>query len=405
MGADISATANVDELIEEETTAAGGTIDVETDRRTERYPLHIAFCVDRSGSMGQEMEPDGLIGTVGEFVSGETTKMDVARAGLTDAIDQLSSRDAFGVTAFNGSSTTVVGATPGDDTERAKRAVDDLEAGGGTDIAAGLAESRDLLSNMSDEDAVAWIVLISDGQGSVPADRTLEREYSDAGIVIQAAGVGTDYNRAEMLNLAQRTQGELEDITAARALKRFFTGEVQRARDTVARGAEVTIEPADFVTVDEVYYRLGQQTSTIDPEWRQGNCVVDLGDVSAETPPQIAFEMEATPPEVGLNVALATVTLETDRDRASDEITVTVDRRLTSDLAAETSDEIAGVSRSDPDPTPERITMKAEQKAQQGDIDDARRYLEANAEHLSREEYETAERRIDDCDVAGLSRS
>lgn len=408
MTVSIDATTNVEEVFVDETTTANGIIDFEIGQRTREYPLHIAFCIDRSGSMRQSMETDNLVSVVKDtFLDTDgTSKMEVAKSGLKKAIKELSAQDKFGVVSFESNASVDIAPTSGSDTRQAITAIDDLDPGGGTDIADGLDKSRNLLRRMPNEEAVEWIVLISDGEGTVPHDGRLDSKYSDEGIVIQAAGVGDDYDRQQMLNLAQRTQGELEDIASGKALQEFFSQEVRKAREVVARGAEMTLEPNDFVSIDDVYYRLVDQTSTIDPAWRGNTCVLDLGDVNQKNPPQIVFDMEITPNSHGANVELAEATLQTDEGSATDDIAVTVDRKLTSGLGTKDTEEESGIEPTDPDPVPEKIIMKAEQKAQNGHIDGARNYLEKNREYLTESEYAEAEQRIDDVDLSsGLGKN
>jgi Mg-chelatase subunit ChlD len=405
MGIDISATANVEEVFVDEETSANGTIDFEIGGRTREYPLHIVFCIDTSGSMSNSISAEGLVDLAVEQLTGggsDRSKMDVAKSGLKKAIGQLSSRDTFGVVSFSSSASTKINPTAGNDTRQAESAVESLSAGGGTSIDAGLSRSRDMLDRMPNENAVEWIVLISDGKGSVPTAGELERNYSEEGIVIQAAGVGDGYDRQQMLELAQRTQGELEDISSGRALQSFFSEEVQNARNVVALGAELTIEPSDIVDINELYYSLAEMTSTIDPEWRGGNCVIDLGDVDQKNPPQVVFGMDIRPNEVDLSARLARAVLRTDSDTASDEITVTVDEDISG--LGPIDDGPDEPVKPDPETPPEFVIKKISTLAQEGELEKARRYLEDNESALPAQRYREAKELIDEQDVPGLGK-
>jgi len=407
MALNVSASANVDEVFLDETMNANGTIDIQIPSRTREYPLHIVFCIDKSGSMRQSMTAGGLFGSVAEQVTGSEgkPKMNVAKEGLKKAIGRLSKKDSFGVVSFSSSANEEVGATSGSNIRKAKRSVDQLSTGGGTSIDAGLRKSRNLLNSMSNEEAVEWIVLISDGKGHVPSDSDLQRHYSSEGIVIQAAGVGDEYDRQQMLNLAQKTQGELEDIGSARGLKQFFAEEVQNARDVVALDTELSIDPSPIISINEVYYSLAEQTSTVDPEWRQGKCIIDLGDVNQQNPPQVVFDMDIHPNEVDLEAQLVEAVLRTDEDSDRDNINVVVDR---SSGITPTDDESDGntstISKVDPTPDPDFIVKKVSTLSQEGKLDEAKWYLENNKEHLPQSKYAEAQDLIDDGDVSGLGK-
>lgn len=408
MSLDVDASANVEEVLLDETTSANGTIDIQIPSRTQEYPLHIVFCIDRSGSMSSTMTAGGLFGTVTEQVIGSDgkAKMDVAKEGLNKAIGKLSSKDSFGVVSFSNSATQEVGVTSGNNTHSAKQTVNQLSSGGGTSIDAGLRESRMLLNKMPNEEAVEWIVLISDGKGSAPSDHDLERHYSSEGIVIQAAGVGDGYDRQQMLDLAQQTQGELEDIGSARGLQKFFGEEVQNARNVVALGADLSIRPSSIVSINEVYYSLAEQTSTVDPEWQNGNCVLDLGDVDQQNPPQVVFDMTISPNEVDLEAELIDAVLRTEEASANDDITVVVDRQASglTPTDDDTDDEGSTTSKIEPKPDPDFIVKKVSTLSQEGKLNEAEQYLEENKEHLPQSKYSEAQDLINEGDVSGLGK-
>jgi Mg-chelatase subunit ChlD len=407
MGLDISASTNLDEIFVGQDATANGSVNFEITGRTQEYPLHIAFCVDTSGSMSSEVDATGLTGIVKTALSDSDgpTKMDVAKGGLKKALGELSRDDSFGIVSFSSSASTAVSHTTGNRAGQVTSDIESMSASGGTSIDDGLLQSRKMLDRMPSEEAVEWIVLISDGKGSVPRDWELEQNYSDEGIVIQAAGVGDGYDRKQMLSLAQQTQGELEDIESPKNLGQFFKREVQNAKQVVALDAELELHPSDITNINEVYYSLAEQTSTVDPSWRGDTCVVDLGDVNHENPPEVVLEMDVNPEsssDVDLSATLVEAVLSTRRDSARDEMTTTVDlapKVSGSDDDGEKAEaEVSGLA-----PDPEFILKKVSTLSQDGKLDEARRYLENNKQHLSQRKYQEAKDMIDEGDVAGLS--
>lgn len=409
MGLDINASTNLDEIFVGQGTTANGSVNFEITGRNKEYPLHIAFCVDTSGSMSQEIDASGLSGIVKAALSDSDgpSKMDVAKEGLKNALSELSSDDRFGIVSFSSSASTPVSSTSGSRAGGVDSDIDSMSAGGGTSIDAGLEQSREMLKRMPSEEAVEWIVLISDGKGSVPRDRELQRDYSDEGIVIQAAGVGDAYDRDQMLSLAQQTQGELEDIKSPKNLGQFFKREVQNAKQVVALDAELELHPSDITTINEVYYSLAEQTSTVDPEWRGDTCVVDLGDVNHENPPEVVLEMDVNPEsssDVDLSATLVEAVLSTRRNSARDEMTTTVDLAQGLEKSPEDENGEADVARPSTSPPPEYIVKKVSTLSQDGKLDEARRYLEENKQHLSERKYQEAKDMIDGGDISGLGK-
>lgn len=403
----VTASTGLEEIVVDQETTATGVVNFDIEGRTREYPLHIVFCIDKSGSMSSGIDTSGLTGIANQILGtgSDVTKMDVAKKGLKKALGQLSGDDTFGVVAFNSDATEVVNPTSGNDTSRAKSNIDSLSPNNGTDISAGLERSRSLLQTMPREEAVEWIVLISDGKGRTPRDSQLQQQYSDAGITIQAAGVGDDYERKELLRVSQQTQGELEHIDSGRGLKQFFAGEVSNARNVVALDAELELKPSTMTTINEVYYSYAEQTSTVEPEWRGRTVALDLGDVNHENPPEVTLEMDVAPEQsdAEMEATLVTAMLQTNEDSASDEMIVTVDPGIGIEKVNE-GGEAGEPEPSAPAPSPEFIVKKVSTLAQKGQTSKARRYLEEHEDDLPSAKYREAKSLIDDDDLSGLSK-
>ncbi|MFB6101465.1 MAG: VWA domain-containing protein [Haloplanus sp.] len=392
MGINITATTNVEEVAVDQETTATGTITFDIPSQSRQYPLQTVFCIDTSGSMNAGMETDGLAGIVKTALLGsgdEAPKIDIAKSGLKKAIDSLSAQDSFGVVPFTSSVGTKIGPESGGGVNQAKSAVDDLEATGGTNIRKGLLASRDLLNRMSSKQAIQWIVLISDGQGSIPSDSELQGKFDDRGITIQSAGIGDGYDRDKMLKVSQQTQGELAHIKSAGQLQNFFQEQIQNARNVVALDAELEIVAHDPVSITELYYTFGEQQSTVDPDWNGNRCVIDLGDINHENPPKVKFEMDITATEPDLATELVTATIRTDDGSASDRIEVIADKRRH-------GLEPVSEEKTEPQPDPDLILQKISTLSQQGDLNEARSVLENNRHVLSQTQYREAEQRLDD---------
>ena len=334
MGIGLDASANTEEVVVDLEMEMTGTIEFDIDKTQRDFPIHIVFCIDTSGSMSASIDADGLTDALLNRGSG-TPKIEVAKEGVIKASQQLSSDDRFGVVAFSSSARTVVSSTPGNKARRVKSNVESLSSGGGTDIQAGLQTSKDLLDEMGRTDAIKWIVLVSDGKGSVPSDRQLRQRYSEQGVTIQAAGVGDDYDPDTLMNVAQQTQGESEHIKSGKGLRKFFREKVTDARNVVALDPELELTPTEATSIREVYYTLGEQQSMVDPEWRGDTCVIDLADVNQEKPPKVMLDLQVEADRADLDVPVVEATLTTKSDRVSDRILVdVVTEHLVDDVTA-----------------------------------------------------------------------
>lgn len=323
MAVHIDASATVDSTLVDQEVSTTATVEIGFDETGRRYPLHIVFCIDTSGSMRAEMSTDGSVRSRRQNSIGGQ-KIAVAKNGLVEASRQLSDDDCFGVVSFSNQASTEIQPTNGDRARRSESDIQALQAGGGTDIRAGLEQSRQLLERMPAEEAIEWIVLISDGQGTVPTNSRLERAYSDVGITIQAAGIGDDYNEDTLRELAHYTQGEQRHIKSPEQLQNFFEEKVRDARDVVALDPSLSLSPSDITTINDVYYTLGDQQSSIDPDWQGGDCHIEMADLNREKPPTVKADLDVRPDEPGLAATLLRATLESGAERVEDEISVEV---------------------------------------------------------------------------------
>jgi Arc/MetJ family transcription regulator len=409
MNLNIKASTNVEHIKATHTITTFGRVNFEVAKRTREYPLHIVFCIDNSHSMGWAMERNILKQFKNQLTGkNNPAKLAVAKKGLKKSLGLLTANDTYGIVAFCANAKVVQEPRSGDTTQGARSNIHALATDGGTDIRTGLKRSRRLLQKMPSEKAVEWIVLISDGQGTIPTDRELQRQYSDAGITIQAAGVGDDYNRQDLLNVSQQTQGELEHIESGRALKKFFANEVKDARNVVALDAELELTPSSMTTINEVYYSYANQTSTIEPERRGRSVVVDLGDVNYQNPPEVTLEMEVEPGEddTAMDATLVTATLQTSEEAVNDEMTTAVKPDIgdkLTQLDEEDGETTGDAETSAPARLPEFIEKKVASHLQEGKTNEARRILNDNKEHLPRKKYNELETRIDDVEEGDFS--
>lgn len=383
----IDATANVDSVLVDETVSATGTIQLDVDGTGGQFPLHIVFCIDTSGSMKAPL-PTGATGGS----TGTIRKIEVAKSGLSEASSQLSGDDTFAVVSFSSGATTTVSPTSGNRASRVESDVASLRPDGGTNITAGLERSRELLQQMPDERAIEWIVLISDGKGSAPLGNRLDSEYAEEGITIQSAGVGTDYDEDTLRELAHRTQGEQRHVGSADQLRSFFEEQVADADEVVALDPSLTLAPSNGTTIEEVYYTLGEQQSSLDPDWRGDTCHIDMADVNREKPPTVKMDMAITPDTPDLSATVLRATLETESGSVEDEITVEVGTAHTLEKVDE------------PAKDEEFILRKITDEAMNEGVEAARNEYRRHREDLSadaKREVESTLRKMEDDEKSG----
>lgn len=395
MGVSITATANTEEVLVDQEATTTGTIEFNIPTQTREYPLHTVFCVDVSGSMNADMDTAGLSGLIKSALTesdGDTPKIEVAKSGVKKAIKNLSSNDSFGVVTFANSVQDTIGPASGQSSRSERKAVGNLNANGGTNIKKGLLAARRMLGQMPSERAIQWIVLVSDGEGSIPSNSQLKNKFTNDGITIQSAGIGEGYNRKKMLKVSQQTQGELEHIKSPKQLQDFFGKQIQSARKIAALSAELEIVPGVDASINDVYYTFSEQQSTVDPNWQGESCTIDLGDINSKNPPKVKLEVDITASEPDLETELFTATIQTDSDRDSDKATVIADKQRHRLEPVEGEEK---ATQPEPAVDPEFVLQKISTLGQQGKLGEARNVLEDNRDVLSSSQYQEAEQRLD----------
>src|SRR5690606_8128131 len=122
--------------------------------------------------------------------------------------------------------------------------IDMLQAGGGTNIPAGLSSAAEALSS-APPSMVRRLVLISDGlDGSGLAPQQVQaavRARAGAGMTTSSLGVGVDYDERFLTGVADAGRGNYDLVAQGRALTAFLGRELEQASATVADRTELTL--------------------------------------------------------------------------------------------------------------------------------------------------------------------
>jgi len=174
-------------------------------------------------------------------VSGSTREgLSVQKAIALDVLDQLGDENEVGVVAFNFQAYRV--ATPQPLSENRETVADRirrLDAGGATDIAAGLRGAADLLG-----DERGTVILISDGvDGSATVPAAADRLGSE-GVRVVAVGVGDRTNAPRLQEIARLSGGTYLRADETQRLRILFGGTSRQFEGT---GLTI-VDPNTFLT-------------------------------------------------------------------------------------------------------------------------------------------------------------
>ncbi|MEF8906543.1 MAG: VWA domain-containing protein [Haloarculaceae archaeon] len=353
------------ELDRSEVAASGssvtGSVRIEPGMTDADARRHVALCLDTSGSM-----------------SGE--KIERVREGVRWVFGYLAEDDHLSIVGFDDDVEVLLPATQWGTIalDDADAVVQDLRAGGGTDILAGLEAAHGTLSDLpTGPDVGRRILLLSDGRDETPTAAFGEfarRVRREDGIAIPAAGIGDFYDEETIRTVAIASDAEWVHLSRAADIENFFGRKVETLRTVVAPSPNLELALPPGAEVGEVYLRRPQvRVANFE---RVGDAVrVFLPDLLEFETQEVVFTVETPPCEAGGRVTLVDVTLNTPGEAANTAVAVD----CVADPAGETRVESTEVAVRGVD------TMVRE-AAGEGDLDRAATILrEATGEDVSEE--------------------
>lgn len=227
-------------------------------------PLNLGIVIDRSGSMKGARVANAIEAAVG-------------------TISRLRDGDSVTVVAFDTESQVVVQPTVATATNRDAMiaAVRSIRLGGDTCISCGLETAMDRMSvsPVATGDHVTRMMLLSDGatnHGITDASglRALADRMRDRGCAISTIGVDVDFDEKVMALLAQESNGRHYFVANAGDLPAVFSQEFDSLLASVARDAELSVELAPGVELEQVFDRTFRREN--------GRIIVPFGTFSAK---------------------------------------------------------------------------------------------------------------------------
>jgi Ca-activated chloride channel homolog len=182
-----------------------------------RRDAALTFVVDTSGSMA------------------EPGRLDLVQTSLHYLVRQLRPTDAVALVTFNDRAHVGIDMTPVSELENLDRAIDRLQAGGSTNLEAGLVQGYQVARDGFRPRATNRVVLLSDGLanvGDTTADPILRRVRAEADkeISLLGVGVGSDYGDSLMERLADKGDGYV-----------IYVSDVAQAKDAFVKQLPVNI--------------------------------------------------------------------------------------------------------------------------------------------------------------------
>lgn len=205
--------------------------------RKSAEPLNICFVIDKSGSM------------YGEDRTGQL------RTSLIEFVSQLDTKDMVSIVVFDDNATVAVPAQMVGNKKSIIDIIHAIEADGGTNIHSGLMLGFKELKKLSSKTTINRLVLLTDGYGSTPVETVISdiQPFIKQGFELSAVGVGTDYNKALLSQLASAGGGLLHLAGTAENIKEVFQRELESILYPMAKQATLTVRYNDEIVYRQLY--------------------------------------------------------------------------------------------------------------------------------------------------------
>ena len=232
-------------------------------------PLNLSFVIDKSGSM----------------VSDE--KLEWVKESFDIFIQKVRDIDYVSLIVFDNESETVFTSTRMDSQEKRSRfsaAVHSIEAGGGTNLRAGLEDGyTQVMANYRSE-YNNRVLFLTDGEGQSEGIIDLAETFYERGINVSTIGVGTNFDVNLMIDLAKAGGGSSRFISDREEMRETFGDELDRMIVPAARNLEIEIEFPEFIELENTWgYRNRETQSGVSyflPTLHNGDYETILADIT-----------------------------------------------------------------------------------------------------------------------------
>ena len=216
-------------------STAGGTthlqIGIQAANRElpQRPPVQLVLVVDTSGSMDQQ------------------GKMGYAKDAARQLVDKLLPTDQLAIVTYDSFATVSLPLQPRGDGAAAQAAIQQIVAGGSTNISGALESAYELLGPKRDKDAISRVVLLSDGNPTAgvtdpSAIRRLSYDAFQEGLQTTTIGVGLDFNSQLMMDVARDGKGNYHFVRDGDAIARVLDEELDQLTHVVAQAVRLRIQ-------------------------------------------------------------------------------------------------------------------------------------------------------------------
>jgi Ca-activated chloride channel family protein len=247
-----------------------------------QMPLNLSLVLDKSGSM-------------------QGKKIQNLREAAKLVVDRLGSQDTISIVAFSDRKYLIAGSQPVADKAELKKKIDRIRDGGGTAISGGMSQGLSELKKMVSPDRVSRMLLLTDGQtfGDEQQCKKLAESAGDQGVVVNALGLGDDWNEDLLDDIAAASGGVADFIDSPDKIVTFFDQAVQSMQDSVVQNAQMVLRLASGVTPRQVWQVLPMISNLGYRPLSDRDVQVALGELEKGQPRSLLVELLVGPRPAG----------------------------------------------------------------------------------------------------------
>jgi Ca-activated chloride channel family protein len=331
-----------------------------------QMPLNLSLVLDKSGSM-------------------QGKKIENLRQAAKLVVDRLGSQDVISIVAFSDRKYLIAESQPITDRDELKRRIDRIRDGGGTAISGGMGQGLAELDKALSPDCVSRMLLLTDGQtfGDEKQCLKLGKQAGDKGIVVNALGLGDDWNEDLLDDIAEGSGGVADFIDSPDKIVEFFERAVKSMQDTVVQNAQIVLRLANGVTPRQVWQVLPMISNLGYRPLSDRDVQVTLGELEKGQPRSLLAELLIGPrPSGSYRIAQAEIRYDVPGLRL-------IGEKVKVDILLEFTPDAAKATQYDPEVmnivekvTAFKLQTRALEEAKMGNIAGASQKLRAAATRL-----------------------
>jgi Ca-activated chloride channel family protein len=331
-----------------------------------QVPLNLSLVLDKSGSM-------------------QGKKIANLREAAKLVVDRLGPQDTISIIAFSDRKYVIAPSQLVADKAELMRQIDRIRDGGGTAISGGMKLGLAELDKALAADRVSRMLLLTDGQtfGDEEACKKLGAQAGSRGIVVNALGLGDDWNEDLLDDVAEASGGKADFIDSPDKILDFFRQAVQSMQDTVVQNAQLIMRLANGVTPRQIWQVLPMISNLGYRPLSDRDVQVTLGELERGQPRSLLVELLISPRPAGryriaqveANYDVPGLKLVGEKSKSDILLDFTADAALTKQHDAEVMNIVEKV-------TAFKLQTRALEDAKMGDVAGASQKLRAAATRL-----------------------